>query len=30
MGGWAGDLLLFDVILCQPEEELEAFVRLYD
>ncbi|MFM2142233.1 MAG: hypothetical protein RLZZ476_777 [Verrucomicrobiota bacterium] len=25
-----GDLLPFDVILCQPDEELEAFLRLYD
>jgi hypothetical protein len=24
-----GDLLPFDVILCQPDEELEAFLRLY-
>lgn len=25
-----GDLLPFDVILCQPDAELEAFLRLYD
>jgi hypothetical protein len=25
-----GDLLPFDVILCQPDEELEAFLGLYD
>jgi len=25
-----GDLLPFDVILCQLDEELEAFLRLYD
>lgn len=25
-----GDLLPFDVILCQPDEALEAFLRLYD
>lgn len=25
-----GDLLPFDVILCHPDEELEAFLRLYD
>lgn len=25
-----GDPLPFDVILCQPDEELEAFLRLYD
>ena len=25
-----GDLLPFDMILCQPDAELEAFLRLYD
>lgn len=25
-----GDLLPFDVVLCQPDEELEAVLRLHD